>query len=598
MIRLRRTILTGGLLAGGMLSGALALGGTATASPAPTGWTIQTSPNTGTANNNSLVATSCVSSTFCVAVGTAQPPVTYHPLIEMWNGVSWTIATVPAVVGATEQMLNGVSCPTTTFCMATGDVTVGGLGKPLAEEWNGATWAIVTIPATSAPDADVLNGVSCPTTAFCMTTGYYNNGSTNQTMSETWNGTAWSLVTIPSASSFSNQLFAVSCSSHSFCVTVGHYQSGSGNLPLIETWNVSMWTITPVPSTSPANVDILEGVSCTSTLFCMAVGMTQTGSGNLVLTDSWNGSSWSIVPSAVIPAAETGALYAVSCLGPSSCAAAGAFHPSSNQVLALSWNGATWTIPTTPTTTAGVSSQNQGISCVADVSCTLVATQAGTTNNQTEILNAPISRTGYYLVASDGGIFTHGGAIFYGSTGSLHLNKPIVGMAETPDGGGYWLVASDGGIFAFGDAGYFGSMGATPLNKPIVGMAATPDGGGYWLVASDGGIFAFGNAGFFGSEGATPLNKPIVGMAATPDGFGYFLVASDGGIFTHGDAVFHGSEGATPLNKPIVGMAATPDGGGYFLVASDGGIFTHGDAVFAGSQGAVILNKPMVGMAT
>jgi hypothetical protein len=53
------------------------------------------------------------------------------------------------------------------------------------------------------------------------------------------------------------------------------------------------------------------------------------------------------------------------------------------------------------------------------------------------------------------------------------------------------------------------------LNKPIVGMAATPDGKGYWLVASDGGIFSFGNATFYGSMGGTHLNKPIVGMAAT-----------------------------------------------------------------------------------
>ena len=43
------------------------------------------------------------------------------------------------------------------------------------------------------------------------------------------------------------------------------------------------------------------------------------------------------------------------------------------------------------------------------------------------------------------------------------------------------------------------SRGGQPLNKPIVGMAATPDGKGYWLVASDGGIFSFGDAGFFGS---------------------------------------------------------------------------------------------------
>jgi ribosomal protein L24E len=74
-----------------------------------------------------------------------------------------------------------------------------------------------------------------------------------------------------------------------------------------------------------------------------------------------------------------------------------------------------------------------------------------------------------------------------------------VGMAATPDGRGYWLVASDGGIFAFGDAGFYGSTGAMHLNQPIVGMTATPDGRGYWLVASDGGIFAFGDAAFYGS---------------------------------------------------------------------------------------------------
>ena len=62
----------------------------------------------------------------------------------------------------------------------------------------------------------------------------------------------------------------------------------------------------------------------------------------------------------------------------------------------------------------------------------------------------PLDAPGYWEVASDGGIFSYGGAQFYGSTGSLHLNAPIVGMAATPDDAGYWLLASDGGIFAFG----------------------------------------------------------------------------------------------------------------------------------------------------
>ena len=190
-----------------------------------------------------------------------------------------------------------------------------------------------------------------------------------------------------------------------------------------------------------------------------------------------------------------------------------------------------------------------------------------------------------------------GDAGFFGSMAGVQLNAPVVGMAPTPDAKGYWLVASDGGVFSFGDAGSFGSMGATKLTEPVVGMASTPDGKGYWLVASDGGVFSFGDAQFFGSTGAMRLNAPIVALAATPDGHGYWLVASDGGVFSYGDGRFFGSMGGTKLNQPVVSMAASPDGGGYWLVASDGGVFSFGDAGYVGSTGAIRLSAPVVGMA-
>ncbi len=219
--------------------------------------------------------------------------------------------------------------------------------------------------------------------------------------------------------------------------------------------------------------------------------------------------------------------------------------------------------------------------------------------NKPVVAMAPTaSKRGYWLVASDGGIFDYGDAGFFGSEGGKPLNAPIVGMAATRDGGGYWLVASDGGIFSFGNAKFYGSQGGKPLNRPIVGMATTSDGLGYWLVASDGGVFSFGDAGFHGSMGGKPLNRPIVGMAATSDGLGYWMVASDGGIFNFGDAGFFGSAGGTPLNKPAVGLAASADGRGYWIAASDGGIFNYGDANFYGSEGGVVLNKPVVGVAS
>ena len=92
---------------------------------------------------------------------------------------------------------------------------------------------------------------------------------------------------------------------------------------------------------------------------------------------------------------------------------------------------------------------------------------------------------GYWLVASDGGIFSFG-AGFYGSAGSLHLVSPVTGMAASADGQGYWLVAEDGGVFTYGDASYHGSVpGQGIVGQPsVVGMTATPSGQGYWLTGS------------------------------------------------------------------------------------------------------------------
>ena len=224
-----------------------------------------------------------------------------------------------------------------------------------------------------------------------------------------------------------------------------------------------------------------------------------------------------------------------------------------------------------------------------------------------------------------------GDASFHGSLGATPLNQPIVGMAATPSGDGYWLVASDGGVFTFGDAGFFGSAGALPLRSPVVGMAATPTGLGYWLVAADGGVFTYGDASFHGAAG---LGAPAVALVATGDGDGYWVVGADGTVLGLGGArgggrlafgpvvaaaaapggglwlvapdgrvaafetaAHHGSVGV-PLNQPIVGMAATPSGEGYWLVARDGGIFSFGDAEFFGSTGNLRLNQPIVGMAS
>ena len=47
-------------------------------------------------------------------------------------------------------------------------------------------------------------------------------------------------------------------------------------------------------------------------------------------------------------------------------------------------------------------------------------------------------------------------------------------MERTPDGQGYWMLGRDGGIFSYGDATFYGSTGGLVLNQPVVGLAAVP----------------------------------------------------------------------------------------------------------------------------
>jgi hypothetical protein len=194
---------------------------------------------------------------------------------------------------------------------------------------------------------------------------------------------------------------------------------------------------------------------------------------------------------------------------------------------------------------------------------------------------------GYWLVGTDGGIFSFGKAAFYGSMGGIPLQRPVVGITPTASRHGYWLVASDGGIFSFGDSLFYGSipgLGLHPagsglpnsLNAPIVGMVPTSTGHGYFMVASDGGVFAFGDARF---EGSCPGIGSCLGaaVAVMPDrsGNGYWLVTSRGAVYSFGDAPFYGSPSG---GTPVVSAVATPDGHGYWIVESNGAVYSFGDA--------------------
>jgi hypothetical protein len=554
-------------------------------------------------------------------------------MIDTLSGGQWTTTEAPvpgdAATGTSfASFLKSIDCNGPGSCLAVGDYksTNGGGSHEygLIDSLVGGSWSASPSPqpADAATHQQVfLKDVSCPSTGPCVAVGHYNpdTGFDSGLIVSQPLGGAPTAVAGPQpagTTAGSSSLNAVSCAGPT-CEAVGSVEDTTpATHGLLEQLTGGSWvpTIAPEPSNggTGSNQDAsLSDVSCTFDGVCNAVGFYADQANNVdrALIDTVKGSDVTATEGpqpadAADPTSVSAGLNSVSCLSGGDCAAVGFYANSSGaSTVALidQLSGSTWTNavadgPSNAATGASASSYLSTVDCSSRSACTAVGDFFDTSNNELPLVDSYTPPEGYWTDASDGGIFTYGNAVFHGSMGGQPLNKPIVGMAETPGPGGYWEVASDGGIFSFGNAPFYGSTGSLRLNAPVVGMAATPDGLGYWLVATDGGIFSYGDAGFYGSTGSIRLNKPVVGMAPTPDGHGYWLVASDGGIFSYGDAAFYGSRGGQPLNKPIVGMASSADGLGYWLVATDGGIFTYGDAVFHGSSGAIALNKPVVGM--
>ncbi len=292
------------------------------------------------------------STLLALAVSTIMAVGSLSPAAASVGSVATTRSVVPNAGGAgvqqedTSSRLNSISCTGSSFCMA-----VGGYSEcnyyclygehttypTLAEVWNGTMWSIVPSPGTAAGG---LSDVSCTSSTFCMAVGE----SGPNTLAENWDGTAWSIVASPNANN-ENSLSSVSCSSPTSCEALGEdsVTLEPPDMGLAESWDGTSWSIVP---------SVLTGgsVSCTSPTFCMGAGTTFLGGNtNVTYADTdaavWDGSAWSTIPSPD-PDPNTDIFGSVSCTSSTSCIAAGtqgdAFY-SSEQTLIESWDGMNWT---------------------------------------------------------------------------------------------------------------------------------------------------------------------------------------------------------------------------------------------------------------
>jgi hypothetical protein len=331
-----------------------------------TSWSIVSSPNTSATQSNFLLGVTCGSASECWAVGYYyNDNVISQTLIERWDGTSWSIVNSPNTSTADYNSLSGVTCVSGSECWAVGYYFTSDnfVDQTLIERWDGTSWSIVSSPNTSTTEANVVLGVTCVSASECWAVGYYYglDDLISQTLIERWDGTSWTIVNSPNTNTQSNVLLGVTCRSASDCWALGDYAlTGSVLQTLIERWDGTSWAIVSSPNTSTTQSNLLYGVACGSASDCWAVGyyiVDAVSNLNQTLIERWDGTSWAIVNSPNTSTTQSNLLYSVTCESTPDCWAVGYYFNASNaaQTLALRYTASVTPTPTpSPTSTPTV----------------------------------------------------------------------------------------------------------------------------------------------------------------------------------------------------------------------------------------------------
>jgi hypothetical protein len=316
---------------------------------------------------------SCSGASFCIAVGTASSGTSLVNVIDQWNGKKWSAVVAPDKAKSQNE-LRGVNCPSTNFCMATGFAIYGKIHREVPESvtWNGTHWILSTWYQSLG--TGYMGPVSCGGTSFCVTVDSYGTYGSGNAYSAAWNGTAWTNAPTNCRTNGDCFLDGITCVK-TFCMTVGSvdpYQPPDQTL--VEDWNGTAWSVVPSADTSPSESNDLYAVKCLSSTSCFAVGGVELTSGPWEpLIENWNGASWTVQ---TLTGSGTDSLSSVSCSSQSNCIAIG---PS----FAVRWNGAAWTEMSAP---AGLSA----VRCVSTTFCLAVGGATSAYWNGTSWTAVPI----------------------------------------------------------------------------------------------------------------------------------------------------------------------------------------------------------------
>ncbi|HVB24156.1 MAG TPA: hypothetical protein VNG51_19620 [Ktedonobacteraceae bacterium] len=234
-------------------------------------------------------------------------------------------------------------------------LNVHSVDQTLTEHWNGTSWSIIPSPNVPSAYFNYLYGVTAISTNNVWAVGTAAVNLEMITLIEHWDGTTWSIVPSPNPKTSQNVLTSVTAVSANDIWAVGYYQGPSNTHPLIEHWNGSQWSIDH--TLEYLNV-ALNSVIALSSDNIWAVGNDFDRS-NYSLIVHWNGSKWSGVPAPKPNSNPSDTLSGIAAVSTTDIWVVGSYfsdHSKRSNVLIEHWNGTQWSIvPGAPTTSSYVS---------------------------------------------------------------------------------------------------------------------------------------------------------------------------------------------------------------------------------------------------
>ncbi len=259
-------------------------------------------------------------------------------MAETWNGTVWSIQTTPTPAGGSGAEMYGVSCTSITACTAVGWSYITGSDDfvTLAEVWNGTAWSIESTPVPAGSTYSSLLGVWRSSPTACTAVGDYENSSGDYVLlAETSNGAAWSLSgdSHPFCRYWPGRRRDVRrpCTSITACIAVGSYEDTSDHVfALTETWNGTTWSIESTPSPLVPPTATWTGCRASPQRRAPPPAATPRLGAGKTLAEEWNGTAWSIQSTPNPAGATFAALFGAACTSPSACIAVGTWQHNSN----------------------------------------------------------------------------------------------------------------------------------------------------------------------------------------------------------------------------------------------------------------------------